>query len=271
MPRYRWKGRSAAGQELQAETSGSSENAVTSIVEVGGEEPAAPDGVERPVPREPIAERLARARASSKPRPFRGILVASVFFLAALGVGYFAPIVVCTCEHAAGGSVDCALVERDLGLVMLREQHLAGVTAAEVESKTSHNRDSDGRTRYVDYSRLVLKNAAGTTIRPSVWDQTSELVRSRTGRSGGENWVGASTGTMQNEVTSFLMNSPSARMSVWQGQTVPLVMAGVLVGIGLLVLGLSVLGLFAGSTAWVYAVTGRMAAWAEERRRQQGR
>ena len=67
------------------------------------------------------------------------------------------------------------------------------------------------------------------------------------------------------------MNSPQARMSVWQGQTVPLTMAAVLVGIGLFVLALSVLGMFAGSTAWVYAVSGRMAAWAEERRRQQGR
>ena len=60
-------------------------------------------------------------------------------------------------------------------------------------------------------------------------------------------------------------------MSSWQGQYVPLLIAGVLAGIGLLILGLSGLVLLKGPTDWIYAMTGRLAAAAAARRRQQGR
>jgi hypothetical protein len=67
--------------------------------------------------------------------------------------------------------------------------------------------------------------------------------------------------------TAFL-DSTSARVSSWQSQHVPLLVAGVLAGIGLLILGLSGLVLFKGPTDWIYAMTGRLTVAAADASRR---
>ena len=86
--------------------------------------------------------------------------------------------------------------------------------------------------------------------------------------SGGEQWIGASTEMMRDTIASFLADPASTRVSTWQGQWVPLVIAGLPALIGVLVLLLSVLALFTGPTEWVYAMAARAAAAADERRRR---
>jgi hypothetical protein len=282
MPRFHWKGRSAAGHEIEGDTSAASKDAV--VAQLGGQgitvttvsttSDAEPEASGSSAPAQAavaqplsMSERLARDRASSKPRPFRGALVASGFFVGALALGYFVPITFVRCERSAG-SVACTLREKDLGLVTIREQSLAAVTTVDVESRASEHL-SDGR----DQSRLVLGNAAGASIRPSGWDHYGGPVRTYSGgrQTGeGEPTVGATTDAMRREIAAFLEDSTSASVSSWQGQYVPLLIAGVLAGIGLLILGLSALALFQGPTDWIYAMTGRLAAAAASRR-QQGR
>jgi type II secretory pathway component PulF len=87
MPKFHWKGRSAAGHEIEGNTSAASEDAVvaqlrgqgimvTTISITGGAE-MEPSGSSAPAPPADarpvsISERLARDRATSKPQPFRG-------------------------------------------------------------------------------------------------------------------------------------------------------------------------------------------------------
>ena len=280
MPRFHWKGRSAAGHEIEGDTSADSQDAVvaqlrgqgvmvTAIATTGGA--AESSGADVPPPpadarRLSLSERLARDRASSKPRPFRGALVASGFFVGAFALGYFVPVTFVRCERSAQ-SVACTMSEKDLGLVTVREQTLSGVTKVDVESQAQ--RLSEGTQ-----SRLVLANAAGASIRPSSWDHFGGPVRTYgSGRQTGESepTVGATTDAMRREIAAFLEDPTSASVSSWQGQKVPLLIAGVLVGIGLLILGLSTLALFKGPTDWIYAMTGRLAAAADARRRPRGR
>jgi len=272
MPSFRWKGRSAGGHEIEGEISGPSKEhvlrllrgqgiLVTTISAAGAAESegvdltapgsSAPLPVERP---ESLVERLARERASGgPPRPFRGLLIAGAFVAAAFGVGYFAPVVVCRCERTAAGGVDCTLSERDLGLVTVREQRLAGVTSVDVESKPGSE-------------RVVLSNGAGASIRPSAWDH-----RSGSETSGGEQWLGVSTETMRATIAGFLSESTEARVSTWQGQLVPLVFAAIPLGLAFLTLGLSAIALFKGPTDWLYATLARLAVQTDERRRRQRR
>jgi hypothetical protein len=284
MPRFHWKGRSAAGHEIEGDTSAASKDAVVAqlrrqgimvtTVSTTGDAEAEASGSGVPAPpadARPLSasERLARDRASSKPRPFRGALVASGFFVGALALGYFVPVTFVRCERSAG-SISCTLSEKDLGLVTVREQSLSGVTKVDVESRAETERRSDGWAQ----SRLVLANGAGASIRPSGWDHYGGPVRTYSGgRQTGERepTVGATTDAMRREIAAFLEDSTSASVSSWQGQYVPLLIAGVLAGIGLLILGLSGLALFKGPTDWIYAMTGRLAAAADASRRQQGR
>jgi len=76
---------------------------------------------------------------------------------------------------------------------------------------------------------------------------------------------------MRREIAAFLEDSTSASVSSWQGQYVPLWIAGALAGIGVLILGLSVLALFKGPTDLIYAMTGRLADAAAASRGQRGR
>ncbi|HZN58122.1 MAG TPA: hypothetical protein VFD71_08615 [Planctomycetota bacterium] len=283
MPRFHWKGRSTAGHEIEGDTSAASKDAVVAqlggqgitvttvsstgdaAAEASGSSAPAHTAVAQPLS---MSERLARDRASSKPRPFCGALVASGFFVGALALGYFVPVTFVRCERSAG-SVTCTLSEKDLGFVTIREQSLAAVTKVDVEPRASEHL-SDGR----DQSRLVLANAAGASIRPSGWDHYGGPVRTYSGRrqtGEREPTVGATTDAMRRDIAAFLEDSTSAGVSSWQGQYVPLLIAGVLAGIGLLILGLSALALFQGPTDWIYAMTGRLAAAAAASRRQQGR
>jgi len=281
MPRFHWKGRSAAGQEIEGDTSAASKDAVvaqlrgrgimvTTISTTGDAEgEASGSGVPPPPDDAPplsVSERLARDGASSKPRPFRGALVASGFFVGALVLGYFVPVTFVRCERAAG-SVTCTLSEKDLGLFTVRQQSLSGVTKVDVESRKQ--RLAEG-----NQSRLVLASAAGTSIRPSGWDHFGGPVRSYSGgRQTGESepTVGATTEAMRREIAAFLEDPTSASVSSWQGQKVPLWIAGGITGIGLLILGLSTLALFKGPTDLIYAMTARLAAAADASRRQRGR
>lgn len=172
------------------------------------------------------------------------------------------------CERDEAGGVDCALAERDLGLFTIREQRLAGVTSVEVESRSGNERLSSGRSRWKASSRIVLADGAGATIRPSVWDEETERVREGQTMSGGEQWVGASSDAMRDTVARFLAAPAEPRVSVWQGQSAPLWIAGMLAALGLLLLGLAALSLFAGPTALIYAAAGRLAAAADARRPQ---
>jgi hypothetical protein len=170
------------------------------------------------------------------------------------------------CERSAG-NVSCTLTEKDLGLFTTREQSLSGVTKVDVESEKQ--RFAEG-----EHARLVLANAAGASIRPSGWDHFGGPVRSSSaGRQTGESepTVGATTDAMRREIAAFLEDQASASVSLWQGQKVPLWIAGVLAGIGLLSLGLTTLSLFKGPTDLVYAMAGRAAAVADAKRREQGR
>ena len=176
------------------------------------------------------------------------------------------PVTFVRCERSAA-TVTCTLSEKDLGLVTVREQSLSGVTKVDVESQAQ--RFAEGTQ-----SRLVLATAAGTSIRPSNWDHFGGPMRSSShGRQTGESepTVGATTDAMGREIAAFLEDPTSASVSSWQGQKVPLWIAGGLVAIGLLSLGLTTLSLFKGPTDLVYAMTGRLAAAADARRRQQGR
>lgn len=281
MPKFHWKGRTAAGQEIEADTSADSKDAVvaqlrgrgimvTTIATIGD---AADESSVSDMPAPPadgrrlsVSERLARDRASSPPQPFRGALIASGFFVGAFALGYFAPVTFVRCERAAA-TVACTLSEKDLGLVPVREQRLSGVTKVDVESRAQ--RFAEG-----SQSRLVLASAAGASIRPANWDHFGGPVRSySSGRQTGESepTVGATTDAMRREIAAFLEDPTSASVSSWQGQKIPLWIAGALVGIGLLSLGLTTLSLFKGPTDWVYAMTGRLGAAADASRRQRGR
>src|SRR6476619_1085120 len=172
MPRLHWKGRNAAGHEIEADTTADSPDAVVArlrgqgftvaTIATTGEAEAETSRSSAPRPlrdgRPSSPEWLARARADAKPRPFRGALIASVFFVGAFALGYFVPVTFVRCERAAE-SVACTLSEKDLGLLTVRKQSLSGVTKADVESRAQQFAEGA-------QSRLVLVNAAGTSIRP---------------------------------------------------------------------------------------------------------
>ena len=280
MPTFHWKGRSAAGHEIEGDTSAESPEAVvarlrgqgitaTTIAMTGGAaESSSADEAPPPADarRLSLSERLTRDRARSKPNPLPRALVASGFFVAALALGYFVPVVFVRCERSAE-NVTCTVNEKDLGLVTVREQSLSGVTKVDVESRAQQLAEGT-------QSRLVLANAAGSSIRPSNWDHFGGPVRSSSsGRQTGQSepTVGATTDAMRRDVAAFLEDRTSASVSSWQGQKVPLLIAGALAGLGLLIVGLTTLALFKGPTDWIYAMTGRLAAADDARRRQPGR
>jgi len=293
MPTFRWKGTTPGGATVQGELSADTHEAalgqlrqqrivVTEISDAGGVvQPSfgAPsrrtrhrDDARADAPTRSLTDRLAEARArGGKPRPFRGAAIAAAFFLGALALGYIGPIVVCRCARTGGGSVACTISERDLGIVPIRTQSLMGVNAVDVESQTTNERVGNDRTRIAwrENLRVVLSNSDGVTIRPSRFEQRSERVRVGSSTSGGEQWIGASTEMMRDTIASFLADPASTGVSTWQGQWVPLVIAGLPALIGVLVLVLSVLALFSGPTEWVYAMAGRAAAAADRRRRRE--
>jgi hypothetical protein len=294
MPTFRWKGQNRSGALVQGEIAADSANDVIArlrhagigVIELSagkeGELPAF-GAAERAAARMPptptalpkpsLAERIAEARArSGGSRPFRGAMIAAGLVLGALAIGIIAPITVCRCERTANGAVDCTISERDLGLITIREQSLSGVTSVDVESKAYNERIDNDRNRigWRENLRLVLGNASGATIRPSTWEQRSQRVRTSTGgTSGGEQWIGASTEMMRDTIAKFLAQSTGARASTWQGQTVPLAFPGVLLAFSVLVLGLTVIGLFSGPTNLLYAMLGRAAEALDKRQRQQ--
>jgi hypothetical protein len=292
MPTFRWKGTTPGGATVQGEVSADTHEAalarlrqqrvvVAEICEAGGAaltsfgapSPGAPqrDDARVEAPAQSLTERLAEERArGGKPRPFRGAAIAAAFFLGALALGCIGPVVVCRCSRTAGGPVVCTISERDLGIVPIRTQSLSGVNAVDVESHTANERVGNDRNRIAwrENLRLVLSNGDGATIRPSTFEQRSERVSVGSSTSGGEQWIGASTKMMRDTIATFLADPASTHVSTWQGQWVPLIIAGVPALIGLLVLLLSVLALFTGPTEWIYAMAGRAAAAAAARRRR---
>lgn len=272
MPSFRWKGRTTHGQEMQGETTGPSKEQVvsqlrargvmvTSVTEQAGSGSSDLEVARSVAPRsQSVSEILEKGRAQS-PRRFRALLIAGAFFAAAFAVGFMAPIVVYRCERNADGSSACTLSERDLGILLLREQALNEVAAVAVESRSEVTSTRTGSDEVTSFSRLVLSNRRGMSIRPSTWDQSG-------GRAGLRQAIGASTDAMRADIERFLESPAPGSITRWQGQWTPLLVAAAPFLIGLLMLALVLLSFSRRVTEATYTSVGRLAAVADSRRRR---
>jgi hypothetical protein len=257
MPTFRWKGRGPDGHAIQGELEARNKEEVltrlratrimvSEIEERGsGGEPEDPDRV---LPRGPAPIQ------DKRPRPLRGLLIAFLFVLGAAAVGWMAPITTYECERETGGRAVCTIDERILGVYSLSRQSLAGVTAIERESRySSTTSTTKGRTMKQDIikQRLVLSDGTGQSIRPVRFQQE-----------GGE--LGTSTAEIEQSLSTFLVGTAPGRVAQWQGPWVPLLIVAILLLIAILMIGVSILGMFAGSTKWVQDRTAALAAELEQ-------
>ena len=270
MASYRWKGRSADGHELSGSLdAGSKEEVlerlrgqgitVTSVSGGAGDEPsnasfgagerriqaAPPAAMARPS----LSERLARERAADPPNRVRRLLMAAGCVLAALAVGYFGPIVTYRCERTGNETVDCTLIERDLGVMTIREQRLSGVTSVETEYTGSTTTTRGSSKSSGNASRVVIRDGAGHTIRPAGSD--------------GLGTIGASTSRIYDDIRGFLTGSPERQMTVWQGYSVPLAFQAGLLFLALLMVAATMLSMSRAATDRVYSAAGRLAEAAD--------
>lgn len=277
MPRFRWKGRSAGGSEVEGETDGASKEdvisrlrsqriMVTTLSAADGEDPMdpalaapAPSDPDPAVPAEGLADRMARERATQPPRRLRGLFIAAAFIGAAFVVGLMAPITAYRCERVGGETVNCSLTERDLGLLTTREQRLSGVNFVGYETRWIPGRDRGVDTKTASM-RLLLRNRSGAAISPTHWDWDG----------GGRNGIGDSTSSIESAIGNLLRGGITGPVSMWQGQWMPLLLSALLALIGLLMLALTILSLFKGPTDSIYAAAGGLAAAADAKRRRQG-
>ena len=266
MPLFHWQGRDGDGRQLEGDLEAPQMDDVVALLRdrgviatsVTASTATVPAGdlppVAARVPRS-LAERLARERAAGRPHRLRGLLVAAFFLAVALGVGAISPITTYRCERTAGG-VDCRVRQRPLGLFALREQRLAGVTAVDYENQTVPRRDKFGQTLEGFRSRLVLRDGQGRSIPLTGWDEP-------TGSKADD--IGQTEAEMRSALAGFLADSQPASISGWRGHSAPLPIAAVLLLLGLLMLTLFVLSLFAKPTERIYAAVGRLAAAADAR------
>jgi len=266
MASFRWKGRTANGQEVSGSLDAGSKEEVfeqlrgqgiraTSVSGGAGDAPSSATfgaGERRitakppaPIARPGASEPLARERAAHPPNRVRGLLMTAGFVLAALAVGYFAPVVTYRCERTGSGAVDCTLIERDLGVIAVREQRLSGVTSVNTETTGTTQSRSGGRTSSGVSSRVVIADGAGHTIRPAGSD--------------GLGTVGASTDRIYDDIRGFLTGSPDNQMTVWQGYTVPLAFQAVLLLLAALSVVATLLSMSRAATDRVYDAAGRLA------------
>jgi hypothetical protein len=276
------------GQEVQADiTAGSKDEAldllraqnilVSSISDSGGresrDEPAATASFgaresrrqPRPPPASPAVsaesavERLRRARATEKPHRVRGVFIATAFLLGALGMGYAAPVVVVRCDRASE-SVACTISERDLGIVAVRQQRLEHTTTFSTETQTSTSRQINKPDRTYLQSRIVLSDGEGHSIQSTTW--TSEGV------------LGSSVDSMRGRFDQFFHDPSVGRWWAWQVDWVPMLFAGLLGGLGLLMFALLPLSFSRRGSDLVYAGAETLAAFADvmkERNRRSNR
>jgi hypothetical protein len=267
VPLFHWQGRDGDGRLLEGDLEAPQKDDVVARLRDGGVVATAvtastatvPGGDLPPVaPRAPrgLAERLARERATGRPHRLRGLLIAAFFLAVALGVGAMGPVTAYRCERTAGGSVDCRVRQRPLGLFALREQRLAGVTAVDDENQTVARRDKFGQTLEGFRSRLVLRDSQGHSIPLTGWDEPSGSKADDIGQTEAE---------MRSALAGFLADSQPASITGWRGHSAPLPIAAVLLLLGLLMLALFVLSLFAKPTERIYAAVGRLAAAADAR------
>ena len=264
MPTFHWKGRTADGRAIEGDIDASSKHDALErlreqslvITEVkarrssGGEVISLGSTPTSTAPKEgSFAERLRRARQSSKPRPLRGLLISAAFVAAAFAVGAMAPMVVVNCDRTASERVDCLVREQWLGVYTIRRQRLPAVTTAEMESKYFTS-TSGARTQANSKFRLVLRDGSGRSIQPEVWDLGKVL--------------GSTAYEMSERAQRFLSDPAATRLFVWQGQWVPLLLSACLLIVAALVCGLSVIAMFAGPTEALYARVGALAEKADQ-------
>jgi len=271
MTNFRWEGRGPNGRETAGEMVAPSKDQVVERLrgqrilvtkvtadstEPSGLEPAPAEIVEPRVPEPPSLVAIVREGATKPSHPFQGLLISGAFTLAALLVGSLAPIVVCQCERVPEGRVDCAIKERSLGVVPLRQQSLVGVTTVETEVQRSSETRGNSRVGTTE-SRVVLGDSLGNTVRPYAWEGSSAF--------------GASAGDMRAAIADLIRDSAPRRISLWQGHWVPLLLAALCLLIGGLMFVATVLSLFRGSRSWVYGQVEALAEESDRRRKHEGR
>jgi hypothetical protein len=271
MPRFHWKGRSADGRTVEGESDAASKDdvvtrlraqriMVTTVTAAGGGEPVDPAAPAPAPPPEGLVDRMARARASQPPRRLRGLLIAAAFVGAALAVGLMAPITTYRCERVDGETVNCSLTERDLGVLTTREQRLTGVNYVGYETRWIPGRDEHGVDTRRASMRLLLRNGSGASVSPTHWDWDG----------GGRNGIGDSTSSIESAIANLVRGGITGPVSMWQGQWLPLLLSALLLILGVLMLGVTILSLFAGPADAVYAAVGGLAAAGDARRGRRG-
>jgi len=270
MASFRWKGRTAGGHEVSGNLDAGSKKEVlerlrgqgitaTSVSGGARDEPSNASfgaGERRitatppaPIARPSLSERLARERAAHPPNRVRGLLMTAGFVLAALAVGYFGPIVTYRCERTGNGTVDCTLIERDLGVMTIREQRLSGVTSVVTETTGTTMSTSGSRKSSGVASRVVIADGAGHTIRPAGSD--------------GLGTIGASTSRIYDDIRGFLTGSPDTQMAVWQGYSVPLAFQAGLLLLAALSVVATMLSMARAATDRIYRAAERLAEAAD--------
>jgi hypothetical protein len=252
MPSFRWKGRTAEGRTIEGDLTARSKEDV--IVRLRQQRIAVSQITEHTSSRETIdfrppestpgldaaAVSTSRARVAAKPKRVRGVLVILGFVLAAFAVGAMGPVTTWTCERTSAGRVDCSVSERDLGLIAMREETLAGVSKVDIETRGV---SQGNRGRSSSESRLVLVNADGQSIRSFAWGQSRPADWRR---------LEESISAVHSEFHAFLADTTQPRISTWGIPAVPLVMIGVLLLFALFLFSLLVLSSFVDPT-WVLA------------------
>jgi hypothetical protein len=264
MPTYHWKGQ-IHGRSVEGDLEVDSADIALRKLRDGGivvREMRDRDSGERtsiaPLPpgvaaadsgREPAAVRLARARAQG-PRPFRGLAIASVLIAIAGAVGTLAPVVFVDCARGNDQPLTCTVSERVLGVYPLRETTLSPVIAVDAESRSS-TETRNGRQASTSPERLVLKDGRGHEAR-SAW--------------GGV--IGVDGPTMQGRIRDLIADPGPGQASMWQAAWVPLILPAVLLAVAVLVIALSIAGMFSRPTDWIYARVGALAEAADRKRRR---
>lgn len=263
MPSFHWKGRSGAHTIEGDLVAHSKEDVIARLRKQGIAVTEVTEGKSRGEPLDPdlrpqpsltpvetaprsLEEELERGRKQPR-HPFRGVLVAIAFVVAAIVVGAMAPIVFCKCERA-NGQVVCTIKDRILGVVPMREQTLAGVMS--VDTETQFWRD---KNREHSKTRIILHDARGATIRPFSWDQNGTL--------------GTTSDQMRTLIDDFLRDANAKSIALWQGQWVPLVMPACLLLIALMMVAVTIIALNQSWTDRFYDAVGKFAKQADRRRK----
>jgi hypothetical protein len=229
MPKFEWRGRTAKGQAISGSiVAEDKRHALTRLRDVDGvtvmslkqrgddddSVPNAPPRFESPAMPPVMAKGVVRRVPA--PRPFRGLVLAIAFVGAAAAVNAVAPMITYRCERASDGAATCAVTRRLLGYP-IDQQVLAGVEHAEIESRAVADR-ANGRQVERTVTRLVFRNE-GASIRPADWDYPTSGTRPRRSRT---------PELLARDFNTFVSDPSQTALSRWHGQTVPMIIVGVL-------------------------------------------